>query len=34
MIKKYNPIKDNIVNKIDEMRKEINRLSKLKNKNY
>jgi len=30
MIKKYNPIKDNIVDKIDEMRKEINRL--LKNK--
>jgi len=27
MIKKYNPIKDNIVNKIDEIRKEINRLS-------
>jgi transposase-like protein len=32
MIKKYNPIKDNVVDKIDEMRKEINRLSKLKNK--
>ena len=27
MIKKYNPVKDNIIDKIDEIRKEINRLS-------